>query len=156
MFYLDDLNRQLLDILQEDGRISYKDLGERIGLTPPAVADRVRKLEEAGVIRGYRALVDYEALGFPLLCIIRMKVPQSNETIDEKIASIPQVVEANRVTGSDSHVVRARVRNTHGIEELLGDVWKDGDTITNVVTSSPVRLRSMGLEATNAGREPNR
>ncbi len=156
MFYLDDLNRQLLDILQEDGRISYKDLGERIGLTPPAVADRVRKLEEAGVIRGYRALVDYEALGFPLLCIIRMKVPQSNETIDAKIASIPQVVEANRVTGSDSHVVRARVRNTHGIEELLGDVWKDGDTITNVVTSSPVRLRSMGLEATNAGREPNR
>lgn len=153
MFYLDDLNRQLLDILQEDGRISYKDLGERIGLTPPAVADRVRKLEEAGVIKGYRALVDYEALGFPLLCIIRMKVPQSNETIDETIASIPQVVEANRVTGSDSHVVRARVRNTHGIEELLGDVWKDGDTITNVVTSSPVRLRSMSLEATNAGRE---
>ena len=52
MFYLDDINRELLDILQVDGRISYKELGERIGLTPPAVAERVRKLEEAGIIKG--------------------------------------------------------------------------------------------------------
>ena len=153
MYYLDDINRELLDILQLDGRISYKDLGERIGLTPPAVAERVRKLEEAGVIKGYRAVVDYEALGFPLLCIIRLSAPMSTVGIDPKIAAIPQVIEASRVTGSDSHVIRARVRSTKEIEDVLGGVWEDADTITNIVTSSPVPRRPMNLKAANAGRE---
>ena len=154
MIHLHDTNRKLLDILQVDGRISYKDLAAKVGLTPPAVAERVRKLEEAGVIKGFRAVVDYEALGFPLLCIVRMKVGgQGALNVDETLAATPQVIEANRVTGSDSHVVRARVRNTYGIEELLRDVWKEGDTITNLVTSSPVPFRPMNLEATSAGRE---
>ena len=153
MFYLDDINRDILDQLQIDGRASYKELGERIGLTAPAVAERVRKLEEAGVIKGYRAVVDYEALGFPILCIVRMKAPMSTIGIDPKIAKIPQVIEAARVTGSDSHVIRARVRNTRDIEDLLGGVWEDGDTITNIVTSSPVPYRPMNLKDTNAGRE---
>lgn len=152
MFYLDDINRELLDILQLDGRISYKELGERIGLTAPAVAERVRKLEEAGVIKGYRAVVDYEALGFPILCVVRLKAPMSTVGIDPKIAAIPQIIEASRVTGSDSHVIRARVRTTKEIEELLADVWEDGDTITNIVTSSPVPRRPMHLKAANAGR----
>jgi len=153
MFALDDINRDLLDILQLDGRISYKDLGEQIGLTAPAVAERVRKLEEAGVIKGYRAVVDYEVLGFPILCVIRLKAPMSTTAIDTTIAAIPQVIEASRVTGSDSHVIRARVRDTKDIEMLLGDIWEDGDTITNIVTSSPVPRRPMNLKAANAGRE---
>lgn len=153
MIYLDDINRELLDILQLEGRMSYKDLGERIGLTAPAVAERVRKLEEAGVIKGYRAVVDYEALGFPILCVVRLSAPMSTEGIDDKIAAIPQVIEASRVTGSDSHVIRARVRSTKNIEELLNDIWEDGDTITNIVTSSPVPRRPMNLVAANAGRE---
>ncbi len=152
MIHLDDINQALLDILQLDGRISYKDLGERIGLTPPAVAERVRKLEEAGVIKGYRAVVDYEALGFPILCVVRLKAPMSTVGIDPKIAAIPQIIEASRVTGSDSHVIRARVRTTKEIEELLADVWEDGDTITNIVTSSPVPRRPMNLAAVDAGR----
>jgi len=152
MFYLDDINREMLDILQLDGRISYKELGERIGLTPPAVAERIRKLEEAGIIKGYRAVVDYEALGFPILCIIRVSIPMSTIGVDPKIAAIPQIIEAGRVTGSDSHVLRARVRNTKEIEELLGGVWEDGETITNIVTSSPVPRRPMNLKAANAGR----
>jgi Lrp/AsnC family leucine-responsive transcriptional regulator len=149
---LDDINRDLLDLLQVDGRMSYKDLGERIGLTAPAVAERIRKLEDAGVISGYRAVVDYEALGFPLLCIMRLRAPMSTKGIDDKIAAIPNVLEANRVTGSDSHVLRARLRTTRDIEDLLHDVWEQGDTITNVVTSSPVPRRPMNLAATNAGR----
>lgn len=153
MFYLDDINRDLLDQLQINGRASYKDLGQKIGLTAPAVAERVRKLEEAGVIKGYRAVVDYEALGFPILCVIRMKVPMSTVGIDPKLAKIPQVIEAARVTGSDSHVIRARVRSTKDIENVLGGVWEDGDTITNIVTSSPVPNRPMNLKATNAGRD---
>jgi Lrp/AsnC family leucine-responsive transcriptional regulator len=134
--------------------MSYKELGQRIGLTAPAVAERVRKLEDAGVIRGYRAVVDYEKLGFPILCVVRLKAPTRASGIDDKIRAIPQVIEANRVTGSESHVIRARVRSTHDLEELLHDLWEDGDSITNIVTSSPVPRRPMNLKATNAGNPP--
>ncbi|WP_395152321.1 Lrp/AsnC family transcriptional regulator [Ilumatobacter sp.] len=153
MYFLDDINRDLLDILQHDGRISYKDLGDRIGLTAPAVAERIRKLEDAGVIKGYRAVVDYEAVGFPILSIIRVNAPMRTAGIDQKIAAIPNVIEANRVTGSDSHVVRARLRRMSDIEELMSDVWEQSDTITNIVTSSPVPRRPMNLRDTNAGRD---
>lgn len=152
MFELDDINRDLLDLLQLDGRMSYKELGERIGLTAPAIAERIRKLEEAGVITGYRAVVDYEALGFPILSIIRLKVPGRSRDVDDTIRSIPEVIEANRVTGSESHVIRACVRSTGHLEELLGRLWDEGDSTTNIVTSSPVRRRPMDLRATGAGR----
>lgn len=152
MIELDDINRDLLDLLQLEGRMSFKELGERIGLTAPAVAERVRKLEVAGVIKGYRAVIDYEALGFPILGVVRLKTSLHSSRVDDKIAAIPNVIEANRVTGSDSHVIRARIRTTRDIEDLLQDVWEDGETITNLVTSSPVPRRPMNLKATNAGR----
>jgi len=151
MYLLDEINRDLLDLLQVDGRMTYRELGERCGLTAPAVAERVRKLEEAGVIRGYRAVVDYEALGFPLLCIVRLNAPRGVSTVDPRIEAIPEVIEANRVTGSESHVIRARVRSTRDLEELLHELWEEGDSITNIVTSSPVPRRPMNLKATRAG-----
>lgn len=152
MFVLDEINRDLLDLLQVHGRMSYRELGERIGLTAPAVAERIRKLEEAGVIAGYRAVIDYEALGFPIHCIVRLNASGAPGEVDAKIRAIPQVLEANRVTGSESHVIRARVRSTHHLELLLHELWEDGDSITNIVTSSPVPRRPMNLKATNAGR----
>jgi Lrp/AsnC family leucine-responsive transcriptional regulator len=140
---LDDINRDLIDLLQDDARLSYRELGERIGLSPPAIAERVRKLEEAGVITGYRAVVDYEALGYPLLCIIRISASASDRELDEVLADIPEVIEANRVTGSESHVIRARVRSTEHLEELLREVWEHGSSETHIVTSSPVERRPM-------------
>ena len=91
MIDLDDINRDILDLLQHDGRISYRELGERVGLTAPAVTERVRKLEEQGVIKGYRAVVDYETLGFPLLCVIRLNSPRGAHGVDEIIREIPEV-----------------------------------------------------------------
>ncbi len=146
MDHLDSISSDIIDELQRNARISYKELGERIGLTAPAVAERVRKLEEAGIIQGYRAVIDYEALGYPLLCVIRLKVPMKTVGIDPKLAAIPNVIEANRVTGSDSHVVRARIRDTQELEDLMEDVWEQGDTITNIVTSSPVEPRPIILK----------
>ncbi len=152
MVELDDINRELIDLLQVDGRMSFRELGERVGLTPPAVAERLRKLEEIGVIKGYRAVVDYEALGFPILCVVRLNASRGAQGVDEKLRAIPEVIEANRVTGSESHVIRARVRSTAHLEELLQHFWEDGDSITNIVTSSPVPRRPMNLHATDAGR----
>ena len=144
---LDDINRHLVDLLQQDGRMSYRELGARVGLTAPAVTERIHKLEEQGVIRGYRAVVDYEALGFPLLCIIRLNSPRGGEGVDALIAELPEVIEANRVTGSESHVIRARVRDTRHLEELLHRLWAHGDSVTNIVTSSPVPGRPMRLRS---------
>lgn len=152
MIELDGINRDLLDLLQQDGRMSYRDLGRRVGLSAPAVAERVRKLEEAGVITGYRATIDYELLGFPIECVIRLNTARMSSGIDDKLRAIPEVVEADRVTGSESHVVRARVRSTGHLEELLHDLWEDGDSITNIVTSSPVPRRPMNITTSGAGR----
>lgn len=147
MIELDDINRDLIDLLQQHGRMSYRELGERVGLTAPAVTERVRKLEEAGVIRGYRAEVDYEQLGLPLLCIIRLNSPRGGQGVDALIADIPEVIEANRVTGSESHVIRVRTRDTEHLEELLHRLWAHGDSVTNIVTSSPVPRRPMRLRS---------
>lgn len=147
MIDLDDINRDILDLLQLDGRISYRELGERVGLTAPAVTERVRKLEELGVIKGYRAVVDYEALGFPLLCVIRLNSPRGAQGVDEIIRNIPEVIEANRVTGSESHVIRARLRSTAHLERLLDQLGEHGDSVTNIVTSSPVPRRPMHLRS---------
>lgn len=147
MIDLDDINRDIIDLLQLQGRISYRELGERVGLTAPAVTERVRKLEELGVIKGYRAVVDYEALGFPLLCVIRLNAPRGAQGVDEIIRDIPEVIEANRVTGSESHVIRARVRNTAHLEQLLDQLWEFGDSVTNIVTSSPVPRRPMNIRS---------
>ena len=147
MIELDDINRELLDLLQDEGRLTYRELGERVGLTPPAVTERIRKLEHQGVIRGYRAVVDYEALGFPILCIIRLNAPRGARGVDDAIAALPEVIEANRVTGSESHVIRARVRDTHHLERLLEVFGEYGDSVTNIVTSSPVPRRPMRLRS---------
>lgn len=152
MFELDDINRDMLDILQLDGRISYRELGQRVGLSAPAVAERMRKLEDAGVITGYRAVVDYPTLGFPILCIIRLSAPGGRSSVDQTVRAIPEVIEANRVTGSESHVIRARVRSTAHLENLLHELWQSGESTTNIVTSSPVPRRPMNLRRTDAGR----
>lgn len=144
---LDDINRDILDLLQVEGRMSYRELGERVGLTAPAVTERVRKMEELGVIKGYRAVVDYEALGFPLLCVIRLNSPRGAAGVDEILRDIPEVIEANRVTGSESHVIRARLHGTAHLEELLDKLWEHGDSVTNIVTSSPVPRRPMHLRS---------
>jgi Lrp/AsnC family leucine-responsive transcriptional regulator len=146
---LDDINIEILDVLQLDGRISYRELGERVGLSAPAVTERIRRLEELGVIKGYRAVVDYEMLGFPLLCVIRLNARRG---VDEVIEAMPEVIESNRVTGSESHVVRVRTRSTGHLEELLHGLWEYGDSTTNIVTSSPVPRRPMQLRRALARR----
>lgn len=145
MGHIDDINLAILELLQRDGRMSYRDIGQHVGLTAPAVTERIRRLESSGIIQGYRANVDNEALGFPLLCIIRLNASRDADGIDDVIAAMPEVIEANRVTGSESHVIRARVRSTQHLEALLQQLWPYGDSTTNIVTSSPVPRRPMDL-----------
>ncbi len=145
---LDDIDLDICELLQENGRRSYRVLGDLVGLSAPSVRDRVRRLEERGVISGYRAVIDYEVVGFPIQCIIRLNSgpeTEGNENIDDVLRAMPEVVEANRVTGSESHVVRAHVRSTGHLEELFGVLWQAAHSVTNIVTSSPVPRRPLAL-----------
>lgn len=153
MSTLDDINLTILDLLQLDGRMSYRELGDRVGLTAPAVAERVRKLEESGIISGYLAKVDYDALGYPILCVIRLNAPRHAADVDSLIEAMPEIIEANRVTGSESHVLRAQVSSTAHLEQLLDRLGEHGDSVTNIVTSSPVPRRPMNLRATVGAAE---
>ncbi len=141
---LDDINRLLLDELQRDARLSYRELGEKVGLTPPAVAERVRRMEREGVITGYHAAVDPAALGFPLLAIVRVHSPGSRAAeIDALADEMDEVVECHRVTGSESHVIRVRLRDMEHLNEVVERFWAVGETVTNIVTSTPVAHRQI-------------
>src|SRR5438270_985214 len=99
---LDDVDWRLVEALQEDGRMSFAELGRRVSLSPPAVAERVRRLEQAGVITGYRAEIDPRKLGYELTAIIRIRPAASQlQRIVELAIEIPQVGECHRITGED-------------------------------------------------------
>ena len=143
---LDEIDWKLVEALQEDGRAGYADLGRRLSLSAPAIAERVRRLEADGVIRGYHALVDPAKLGFGMHAVIRMVISNGHETalIADRLKEAPEVVECHRVTGSDSYVLRAVVRSVEHLDELLVRIMPhSGDTITAIVLSSPVEHRTI-------------
>ena len=146
--------------------LTYSNLFERAdivvydGLANPALLDHAPDAEKIFVGKKtdqhslpqeeiVRVLIDHAQKG---LCIVRLNAPRGVSTVDPRIEAIPQVIEANRVTGSESHVIRARVRSTRDLEGLLHELWEEGDSITNIVTSSPVPRRPMNLRATRAGQ----
>lgn len=140
----DVIARQILEELQKNGRISYRDLADKVGLSAPAITERVRRLERDGIITGYHAAVDPAALGFPMLAIIRVRsAGAKSKLIDELADEMDEVVECHRVTGSESHVLRVRLRDVEHLGELVERFWEYGETITNIVTSTPVAHRSV-------------
>jgi len=142
---LDAMDEAILRELQEDGRVSWRELGERVQLSAPAVRDRVKVMERDGVITGYSVRVDPARLGMGLRAIIRLNEPYtagSDRKVDGIVAGLPEVIECHRVTGSESHVLRALLADTGHLEEMLEQLWPYASSITNIVTSSPVPRRS--------------
>jgi Lrp/AsnC family leucine-responsive transcriptional regulator len=136
---LDGTNRQLLAALQADARLSLAELGRRVGLTAPAVGERLARLEEAGVIRGYHADVDPHALGYDLSVILRIRpaalmIPK----VAELAQRTPEVTECHRVTGDDCFIMRLHVRDVIHLEELIDRFVPYGQTTTSIMQSSPV------------------
>lgn len=151
---MDDISWMLLEELQRNGRASYRQLGAIVGLTAPAVAERMRKLEQSGVIEGYRAVVNYERVGLPILAVIRLKTRGEFEgKVGHLVQEIPEVIECHRVTGSESHVLTAVLRSTAHLEDLLDQLRPYSETITNIVTSSQVRNRVLTRPAVDKESE---
>ena len=139
----------LLEALQEDARLTFAELGRRVNLSPPAVAERVRRLEEARVLRGYHADLDLAALGLPMQAMIRITTNNASEctAYGLRLTEVPEVLEAQRVTGTDSYILRVAVRSMVHLEDLLNRIAPhSGDTITAMVLSTPVPNRIITKE----------
>jgi Lrp/AsnC family leucine-responsive transcriptional regulator len=139
---LDDANLKLLAELQEDARLSFAELGRRVGLSSPAVAERLARLEEDGVITGYRAEVDPRALGLELGVVIRIRpAPRELRKVAELAQRTPEVVECQRITGEDCYFMKAYVRDVEHLEDVIDQFAVYGQTTTSIVQSSPVPRR---------------
>jgi Lrp/AsnC family transcriptional regulator, leucine-responsive regulatory protein len=144
---LDTINRRLLQELQADARLSMAELGRRINLSPPAVAERVQRLERAGVITGYRAEVDPKALGFPIAAVVRVRpTTRQLQKIPELAREIPEVVDCHRITGEDCYFVKLHLRSMDDLEEILDRFIVLGQTTTSIIHSSPVAARALPLD----------
>ena len=139
---LDETGWRILTELQADARVSFSELGRRVALTPPAVAERVRRMEEAGIIQGYRADVDLGRVGLPITVFIRWTaVGNDCAALGEEAREIPEILECHRVTGEESYVVKASVRSVEHLEELINRLMPHGETKTSMVLSSAVEHR---------------
>jgi Lrp/AsnC family transcriptional regulator, leucine-responsive regulatory protein len=142
----DVTNRRILGELQADGRLSLAELGRRVGLSPPAVAERVQRLERDGAITGYHARVDPRALGYALTTVIRIRpAPRQIPKVAELARDTPEVVECHRITGEDCFFMKANVRDVEHLEELIDRFVVFGQTTTSIVQSSPVPGRGVHL-----------
>lgn len=143
---LDRVNVDLLEQLQRDPRVTMTELGRRIGMSAPAVTERVRRLEEAGIIAGYRLDVNPAALGLPIAVYIRVRPnPGQLGKIVELAHSISEVVECHRITGDDCFILKAHIPAMDQLDRILDRFLLYGATTTSIVQSSPVPLRSPPL-----------
>jgi Lrp/AsnC family leucine-responsive transcriptional regulator len=143
---LDPTNLRLLAELQADARLTLAELGRRVSLSSPAVAERLSRLERDGVIRGYHADVDPRALGYALSAVIRVRpAPRQIADVARVARDTPEVVECSRITGDDCFVLRAHVRDVDHLEEVIDRFTVFGQTTTSIVQSSPVPGRGVHL-----------
>jgi Lrp/AsnC family leucine-responsive transcriptional regulator len=144
---LDGANRRLLAALQREGRLSLAELGRRVGLSPPSVADRLSRLESDGVITGYRAEVDPRALGLALTAVIRIRpAPRELPKVAALARETPEVVECHRITGEDCFLVKAHLRDVEHLEWVIDRFVAFGQTTTSILQSSPVPGRAVALD----------
>ncbi|MEU6113243.1 Lrp/AsnC family transcriptional regulator [Streptomyces sp. NPDC047117] len=133
---------RILRALQEDGRAGYAVLAREVNMSASAVTERVRRLEEAGVIRGYAAVVDPERVGLPVLAFVRLRYPNgSDEPFHDLLDTTPEILEAHHVTGDDCFIIKVAARSMRHLEEVAGRIGALGAVTTNVVYSSPLAGR---------------
>jgi Lrp/AsnC family transcriptional regulator, leucine-responsive regulatory protein len=139
---IDTVNIRILEELQQDPRVTMSELGRRVGMSSPAVTERVRRLEEAGVIRGYCLDLNPTALGLPIVAYVRIRPnPGQLPRIAELAQQIPEVVECHRVTGEDCFILKVYIPAIDQLDRLLASFLLYGSTTTSIIQSSPVPLR---------------
>lgn len=138
---MEELDRRIVELLSQDGRMSFTDLGKVTGLSTSAAHQRVRRLEERGVIQGYRAVIDHKALGMPLLAFISVTPldPAAPDDVPDRLRDIADLEACHSVAGDESYILKARVATPGDLEDLLARVRTGANvsTRTTVVLSTP-------------------
>lgn len=145
---IDALSWRLLAAVQQDGRQSLRSLAEAVGLSVPATSERLKRLEEAGVIQGYRAVVSPEALGLGVMAMVGITaLKPRKDALIEALEAMPEVLECLHVTGDTSYLLRVVTADLADLESFVGRINHFGETRTSIVMSHPIRLRGVGLSA---------
>jgi Lrp/AsnC family leucine-responsive transcriptional regulator len=152
---LDRTDWLLLAALQRDARASYAELAREVAMSASAVTERVRRLEEAGVVAGYRAVVSPERVGLAILAFVRLRYPTGNyRPFHALLDSTPEIVEAHHVTGEDCFVLKVVARSMRHLEEVTGRISGLGAVTTSVVYSSPLPGRDLAAAAALPPEQP--
>jgi len=139
---MDKYDRLILAALIEDGRLSFAELARRVNLSPPAVADRVAKLEASGVISGYHASVDLAKLGLPIECVIELRITHSDyQGTFDRLAAMPELTLCHRVTGDACVIMKAAVASMPQLQNLIDRLMKYGVSKTSIILSTPFNDR---------------
>jgi Lrp/AsnC family transcriptional regulator, leucine-responsive regulatory protein len=142
MHTLDDADQEILQMLLQDSRMSLKTLGQRVGLSSPSVAERLRRLEDRGVIRGFTIDINPQALGYTLQAVVRIRpLPGKLHIVQKLIEETPQFVECDKVTGDDCFVAKLHVRSIEHLDQILDRISNQAETNTAIVKAQPVKRR---------------
>jgi Lrp/AsnC family transcriptional regulator, leucine-responsive regulatory protein len=136
---LDEVDWQILSILQLEARISFKELGQRIGLTGTAIAERVRKLEDEGIIAGYTIKLNREKIGLPVTAFFKLRVNIEHcKQLREMAVSLPEIIEAHRVAGSEYYILKVVLPSMQYLEVMMEKFLQLGAVEVSIVLSTPV------------------
>lgn len=139
---LDDLDRRIVEILVDDARISLKELAQRVNLSSPSTSERLRRLEERGVIRAFTVDIDPHALGYTLQAIVRIRpLPGKLHQVQKLIEDIPQFSECDKVTGDDCFIARLHIRSIDELDKILDQITDKAETNSSIVKAQPVKRR---------------
>ncbi len=139
---VDAVDRKLLDALIANARTSNAELARLVGLSAPSVAERIRRLEEAGAIEGYTATINPGALGLPIAAWLRIRpIPGELHRVAQILRDLPEIVECDRITGEDCFIARAHLRSVGDLETLIDELISYAMTNTSIIQSSPVERR---------------
>lgn len=144
---MDRYNRALLDVLQRDARLSFSALAREVGLSQPAVAERVRRLEEAGVLTGYRALIARDRVGLPITAFLRLTCPGDRfQAVRALAQELPQVIECHHVTGEDCFFLKLAVESLETLEQVTERFRAHGQAVATIALSSVVENKPVTVK----------
>ena len=139
---LDAIDTEILTALAKDARTSLADLARLVRLSPPSVSERIRRLEDAGIVEGYTLALNPKALGLPVAAWLRIRpIPGQLHKVQEILSALPEIVECDRITGDDCFIARAHVRSVEDLERVIDQLIHHAMTNTSIVQSSPIRRR---------------
>jgi Lrp/AsnC family leucine-responsive transcriptional regulator len=139
---LNNVDQRSLEVLLKDARISLKELGQQVGLSSPSVSERLHRLEERGVIRGFTVDIDPQALGYQLQAIVRIRpLPGKLQMVQKLIEDTPEFCECDKVTGEDCYIARLFVRSIAELDQVIDRIADKAETNTAIVKAQPIKRR---------------